>query len=341
MNTDTNSNLLITTGIICKLDTSGNLIWKYLYQGPYANSPEGLYATPDSGVLVSIDAGPYPNLNHAHLIKLDKNGNLQWDRLLPFSMGNNYVKLIDYVPATQECVFLASTYSDSMLIVKTDSNKQRVWNVSYLAYTNVGTPICNLSQVIKDRWGYIGIGGYARHVTGYSASLWVLKIDGNGNKIWEAFYDSTITKSTALVSFGGSNLGVMGIDTMPGGGYIVGGTIQDSLYDQTGFVMRLDSNGCLSDPCEASLFTSIEIIHDNMDVRVFPNPTSSLLFIETVPQSSSMSIHVTDLLGRDIYTQPLNESTTAIDCHSWSKGIFIWSIWSQGVVIKSGKVVIE
>ena len=340
LNTDTNSNYLVTTGLICKLDTAGNLLWSYLYHGaPYANQPGGVYGTPDSGVLLSVDAGPYPNLSHAHLIKLDKNGTLQWDRLLPFSMGNNYVKLIDYIPATKECVFLASTYSDSMLIVKTDSNMHRVWNVSYLQYDTVGDIICNFSKIKKDRWGYICMGGYNRRVPDYSGSLWLLKIDDNGNKVWQAFYDSTITKSTSLVQYGGNNIGVFDIDTLPDGGYIIGGTIQDSLYNQTATVMRLDSNGCLTDPCEAHLITDVAKVAYIVEARVYPNPASSQLHVD-VSTNTPATLQISDLLGRLVYTQPLHGNTTAIDCLNWPSGLYMYTMYANGAIMQSGKLVV-
>lgn len=341
INTDTNSNYLITTGLICKLDTGGNLIWRYLYQGAsYANMPEGLISSLDSGVLVSIDAGPYPNLNHAHLIKLDKDGSLQWDSLLPFSMGNNYVKLIDYIPATNDYVFLASTYSDSMLIVKVNSNMQRLWNVAYLAYDSVGSPICGLSQVVKDRSGYIGIGGYVRNLPIYGGSSWILKIDDNGIKQWEGFYDTTITKSAALAP-GGNMISFVCIDTMFDGGYIISGGIQDSSNDQTGFVMRIDSNGCLSDTCEAHTFTGITTLPYTADLRVYPNPASSQLYFEAIPYTPSLMLRITDLLGREVYALPLQQDKTTIDCQRWARGMYIWSAWHKGVMMKSGKVVVE
>jgi hypothetical protein len=215
-----------------------------------------------------------------------------------------------------------------------------MWNVSYLDYNNVGNPICGLNQIIKDRSGYIGIGGYVRNIPLYGGSAWLLKIDDNGTKIWEAFYDTTITKSTALAP-GGNFIDFNSIDTISDGGYIIGGSIQDSANNQTGFVMRLDSNGCLTDTCEAHTFTDIATIPYDAEVRLYPNPASSQLYFEAIPYTPSVKLHVTDLLGRDVYTLPLLEDKTTIDCHRWARGMYIWSVWHEGVMVRSGKVIVE
>jgi hypothetical protein len=125
--TDTNSSYLITDGLIAKLDTGGNVIWRYYYLGAYTNTAFGMVATADSGVLVSLGSGP--NMSTPIVIKLDKHGTKQWEQVLPFVTGFSSTYILDYDPMKKEYVFCTS-YALKSHISKLDSNFNIVWDDS-------------------------------------------------------------------------------------------------------------------------------------------------------------------------------------------------------------------
>jgi hypothetical protein len=275
------------------------------------------------------------------LLKLDKNGILQWDSILPFVIGEYFVNLIDYIPSTDEYIFFSHSYSDTLHITKVNRNMQRIWDVKYYDRGTDGNTDIQIKQVIKDIKGYVAVGLYKRAVPIYGGSAWVLKLDDFGNKVWEAFYDSTVSKNPSFPHYvSGNGASFYSIDTMPNGGYILGGQAIDSMGHQSGCIMRIDSNGCLTDTlCEGHTISGIANI-PYTDIHLYPNPAHNVIYVETIV-TKSQTVHITDLLGREYSTEQLQEPQTIIDCHAWARGIYIWSIESQGLIIKTGKLVVE
>jgi hypothetical protein len=50
---------------------------------------------------------------------------------------------------------------------------------------------------------------------------------------------------------------------------------------------------------------------------------------------------ITDLLGRTVAREKLRTELTNFSTQDWAKGMYVWSLVEDGLVVKSGKVVKE
>ncbi|MFI1743718.1 T9SS type A sorting domain-containing protein [Thalassobellus sediminis] len=63
---------------------------------------------------------------------------------------------------------------------------------------------------------------------------------------------------------------------------------------------------------------------------LFPNPTSSKLNIVLPNTTKKASINAFDILGKQIFNKTISNLNTSIDVSSWSKGIYLIKIFSEG-----------
>ncbi len=76
------------------------------------------------------------------------------------------------------------------------------------------------------------------------------------------------------------------------------------------------------------------------DIRVYPNPANTTLNFE-FPKGDEVNIKLMDITGRIMEQQVVhNDSHASIDVHSYSPGMYIYQVLSNGK-IKSGKIVVQ
>lgn len=338
---DTTSPYLVTTGNICKIDTAGNILWQYQRFGPYANQPGGMIATPDSGLLVSLAVGPWHNFNRSVLLKLDKAGHKQWEKFLPLPQGLYDVQLKGYYPEKEEyVVFVNRTDSDKNLIVRVDSNMQPVWQLDMAEWNSqLGRLAGTVNNIKRIQGGYIGIGYNTQGIGGRKGAM-LVKIDDAGKKLWQAVYDTA--QSAYIKPY--DDLAFSSIDTMPDGGYIVSGSTFDSTHTQVGFLMRIDSNGCLTDGnCETRYFTGVRALNEDLHgVRLYPNPTSNSVTVSlNSTETKELHYSITNLVGEIMQEGVIKEKETTLDIHNLSSGMYVVNVIGSKGDRWSGKVVKE
>lgn len=77
-------------------------------------------------------------------------------------------------------------------------------------------------------------------------------------------------------------------------------------------------------------------------MRSYPNPVQNTLFLSyDIQIYSDFTISIFDIVGKKVKSQKLNnnESITEIDVSNFKQGIYIWTIESEGVPIKSQKFI--
>ncbi len=76
------------------------------------------------------------------------------------------------------------------------------------------------------------------------------------------------------------------------------------------------------------------------EIRVYPNPANTTLNFE-FPKGDEVNIKLMDITGRIMDQQVVhNDTHTSIDVHSYSPGMYIYQVLSNGK-IKSGKIVVQ
>ena len=219
--------------IIVKLDENGITEWsKSFEQADRANRISEFQITTDGGfIFASNILGDYVNylgetvpLNERAilLIKTDAQGNVEWDAV---SKENSSVKAVlqtddnGYVIANS--VYHGNyTNANYYRIKKYDENGSFEWEKTY-----GGSGRESLSSAQKtDDGGFILVGESASNDEDVlsassgpaTAKTWIVKVDSQGNIIWEQSYPYSYYNSIEYTSH---------IQSTSDGGYIVGGTI--------------------------------------------------------------------------------------------------------------------
>ena len=82
----------------------------------------------------------------------------------------------------------------------------------------------------------------------------------------------------------------------------------------------------------------------NIGVSIYPNPTESAFNLEIInPDNTSLSIQITDVLGRVVYSEKNVKSTLNKDVSTWAKGIYVVKIMNatNNSIVMQEKLVVE
>ncbi len=243
---------------VIKINADGGLVWQKVFGG---NSDEGAQAvkqTQDGGYLLAGtvsstngDVSGNHGMQDFWVLKLDANGNLQWQKC--YGGSSNEIAYVLALTSDHGCVVAGTTYSSDgdvtgnhstgdYWIIKIDSVGNLQWQKAY------GGSAFDFAHAIaaSDDGGYI-VSGYGRSNDGDVSctvygqeDLWILKLNHSGNIVWQKSYGGT----------GGE--GASAIEQTSDGGYIVNGITHSSNVDVTdshgeheAWVVKIDSAGNL------------------------------------------------------------------------------------------------
>ncbi|MDX5443418.1 MAG: T9SS type A sorting domain-containing protein [Hymenobacteraceae bacterium] len=251
-----------TDGWLIKVDANGNKLWDKVYGSTLWDGILDLQQTTDGGFILGLVSHSPQGGNKTQntygfydywIVKTDAQGNIVWDK----TFGGLDDDALVALQQTSDGGYILGGNSRSGIngnktapfqgnndywIVKLDANGNKVWDKAYGTIANdIFTSILHTSD-----GGYI-IGG---HTTGSGrdksqpskgyADFWILKLDSNGNKVW----DKTIG--------GPSTDGLSSIKQTIDGGYVACGISYSGIGgDKTeasrGFddfwIVKLDVNG--------------------------------------------------------------------------------------------------
>ncbi|MDQ3101109.1 MAG: hypothetical protein M3R08_06965, partial [Bacteroidota bacterium] len=234
---------------LVKLDASGEVVWQRNYGSTAFDDAKTILVTNDNGFMIMGGAGAgngdvtghHGNLD-AWILKLDDEGNIEWDR----AYGGSAADFGRDIKATSDGGFIllgttSSTDGDvscgstdlRMWVVKVDSAGTIQWDLCY------GSPLGNMAHEIQQTadGGYIGIGlvegigGDVTEVFG-GRDIWIFKLDSAGGLLWERSIGAT-----------GDDQGHSITETVDGGYIAVGEYFEDADSDSGYGVFKLDSSG--------------------------------------------------------------------------------------------------
>ncbi len=204
---------------LIKTDTNGNEQWNRTFGGKGLDTASAVQQTSDDGYIiigqtfVGTNEGGLQNTD-VWLIKVDKNGNEQWDK----KFGRDGADTTSFVQQTNDGGFIivgtlslyGKGYDTNVWLIKTDSSGNEQWSKTF-GDNNIS--FGNAVQQTSDG-GYVVAGEIS--LGSDQLDAWLIKTDINGNEQWNKIFGgpkSDFIRSVQQSSDGGFILaGVTGDD---------------------------------------------------------------------------------------------------------------------------------
>lgn len=182
--------LAILITILCNININAQDLqtveWSQVYEG---EAPEAITNTSDGGY-VGVGGkftGTFAELD-AWIFKIDVNGTLLWSEAYASSSYNSF---FDAVEAPNGDIIAVGRKGSDALAVRYDSNGNQVWEQTY-----GGSEFDGAWGIVEDQGNFVLAGVTVSSDGDVSENfglgdVWVVKIDGAGNILWEKAYGGT------------------------------------------------------------------------------------------------------------------------------------------------------
>jgi len=271
---------------ILKLDSNGNMVWQKSFGGLSDDYAQSGILTSDGYLIVSGYVKYGGNYIQGLILKLDLGGNLQWEKLYDYDLFNQF----DSVVETSDGYYVATGYTNPLgggtveaWVVKTDSDGVMVWQktIGNSSFSSMAYSVAAVS------------GGGIVFAGKQSTDGWLVQLDSNGSEQWEKTYsaervrrivpsnsggflvggwintigarDFWLAKVDAVgvpvwqKAYGGSSGETLnGLAVLRDGGYVAVGTTNSfGVFSESGWVVKLSSDGSLGGSCNIIADTTI------------------------------------------------------------------------------------
>ncbi len=193
---------------LLKVDNDGNKIWDKRYGGSGFDDGVAVFEHSDGTIVIAgcsnsgISGDKSESLRGFYdiwAVKVDSNGNKIWDKTFGSSMYDCCLSLHIY---SDGAIVLGgfgasgidgdrtvnSWGSHDMWIIKVDSNGNKIWDKRFgtgsADYCRDIAP-CDDGGLLMITENYSGIYGDRSQATRGGSDYWIIKIDNNGNKVWD------------------------------------------------------------------------------------------------------------------------------------------------------------
>ena len=213
-------------GWLIKIDSNGNEIWNRTFGGSQHDILFSIESTNDNGFIACGFNESQVGYQNAWLIKIDSNGNEEWNKTYGGSEWDSSSSVIQ----TNDRGYILAGKTNSFgfkkimtWILKTDSEGVEEWNKTY------GGKNSDSANYILQTYdgGYLILGRTESFGSG-KRDIWLLKINSNGNEEWN-------------MTFGGEkdDEGYSILNTLDYGYIIAGSTYSDDLETSDAWLIKL------------------------------------------------------------------------------------------------------
>jgi len=212
---------------ILKVDKNGNEIWSKKFGGDGEDVIQALLKRNESYFAIGYTESYGSGEADYWVLKLDEEGNEIWNR----TYGSNIVEFASDAAMDEEGIIIAGLKTKSLgsmeqdaWVIKIDYDGNLLWERAF-----GGSGIDWLFCIERDGNDFI-MGGYSSSFTSISWDAWLVKIDREGNEIWNRTY-------------GGGDVDTIEDVIVSDDGYIAAGHTMSYGRVQDAFLMRVDRNG--------------------------------------------------------------------------------------------------
>ena len=215
---------------LIKTDSAGNKEWERTFGGTGTDLGWSVQQTSDGGYIVAGYTASFGNgLDDMYVIRTDSLGTEIWSK----TFGGNEGDQAYSVDQTADGGYVVAGYAQSfgavyedVYIVKTDADGNEVWSKTF------GGGGSEVGFSVQDTWdgGYIVAGWTSTYGAGGDAYL--LKIDSEGNLLWDRTFGGTRTDGARSVR-----------ETSDGGYVIAGWTQSYGAGSRDVYLVETDSEG--------------------------------------------------------------------------------------------------
>lgn len=335
---------------VVKLDKNGDLQWQKALGGTDNDRAYSIQQTSDKGYIVAGYSSSHDGDvtgNHSSsdcwIVKLDEEGNLQWQK----SLGGTSVERALFIRQTVDSGYIMAGFSRSIdgdvmdnrgennyWIVKLDDSGSLIWQKSY---GGTGTDWAFSVQQTTDG-GYIVVGDSESNdedVTGNHGGFdyWIIKLDINGDMQWQKSLGGT----------GSEYANSLWLNT--DGSFIVAGSSSSADGDVTGN-HSIPGYGGTPDYWIAMLdskVTNSGAIDFRQEMVVYPNPVSHWLTIDLSGLElnfTETTVNLFDIQGKKIFEKSMTNIVSKLNIEGLSKGVYFLKVENKDNCFES-KLIIE
>jgi hypothetical protein len=309
---------------IVKIDSNGNIIWQKRYGTALIviydikRTNDGGYITAGMYSLSSVD--PNYNGNDFYVSKLDAVGNVVWqntfgDRSTDIAFSVQQTTDGGYVAAGMGTIVLGNSGNPYYWVIKMNNTGAIEWEKHIGGQDNSLQVAKSIRQTFDG--GYIvagqtaSLGGdISNPIGGGNFDYWIIKLNGNGNIVWEKSLGGTGTDSATS------------IQQTTDGGFIVGGNSDSSN-------VNVINNHGNNDFWIVKLAPEANLNFNDFshkEIKIYPNPVTNIVNIDNVASYNVKNIMLTDLTGKVLKVE---QNTIKLDISNYPKGFYLLSVEHQ------------
>ena len=332
--TQNNTDLMFIT-----VDTLGNELNRIVWGGGATDFvSSGVVVGEDGDVMMTGYTRSFPSTSSGRtwVVKTDSVGNVKWQRTYSgvVGIGSSQARINmlndgNLIIAGGSASFGPSSYGGDGSLLKIDTSGNQIWAREYEVMGGQGL------------WGVVGLEngtivscGVTDGPSGSQAG-WLIKTDENGDTLWTRTYDSSDETDY-----------LRNMTVLPNGDIVmVGFGRPEGQTNQDGWILRVDSMGCLEEGC-----WTVGIDDRTINERrfaIFPNPASDVVRVRfsdsSTGSSVGMTIRVFDGVGRRVWLQTLKQvqGDASVDVSGWAEGVYLITVTDEDGNISAERLVVQ